>query len=333
MTITAPRARRALATRAHAPLTTNATPGTLAALTRLRATLNLLILLSHDIILINSSAGKDSQATLTHVVAMADAAGVPRWRIVVVHADLREVEWDGTRELAATQAEFYGLRFEVVRRELGGLLDQIEQRRKFPSSAARYCTSDQKTSQVAKLITRLVAEHRRANPRTLFRRVRILNCLGIRAAESHARAKRSPLAADPANWTKPPITPRKATKTRAAHPGRTGVPHGKREVTRWLPIFTWTDQQVWHTIRASDLPYHPAYDLGMPRLSCVFCVLAGTEELILAARHNPALAQRYVDLEQRIGHDFKHGLPMAEIVRRARLADDAEPQSSQPQAA
>ena len=96
-------------------------------------------LAAYDLILVNSSAGKDSQAMLTHLVALADAAGVPRARLVVVHADLGRVEWEGTRELAAEQAAHYGLRFEVVTREKGDLLDQIEQRGMFPSSTARYC--------------------------------------------------------------------------------------------------------------------------------------------------------------------------------------------------
>ncbi|MGW3246610.1 hypothetical protein [Streptomyces sp. NPDC001070] len=56
-----------------------------------------------DLILANSSAGKDSQAMLHHVVQLADAAGV-RDRVQVVHCDLGDVEWPGTRDLAAAQA-------------------------------------------------------------------------------------------------------------------------------------------------------------------------------------------------------------------------------------
>src|ERR1700685_395219 len=44
-------------------------------------------------ILINSSAGKDSQAMLDVVVEKADRARVPRERLVVVHADLGRGEW------------------------------------------------------------------------------------------------------------------------------------------------------------------------------------------------------------------------------------------------
>jgi 3'-phosphoadenosine 5'-phosphosulfate sulfotransferase (PAPS reductase)/FAD synthetase len=49
-------------------------------------------------------------------------------KLVVAHADLGRVEWEGTRDLAKQQAEHYGLRFEVVQRQQNDLLEQIEER-------------------------------------------------------------------------------------------------------------------------------------------------------------------------------------------------------------
>jgi 3'-phosphoadenosine 5'-phosphosulfate sulfotransferase (PAPS reductase)/FAD synthetase len=263
-------------------------------------------LAEYDVILLNSSAGKDSQAMLTHVVELADEQGVPRERLIVVHADLGRVEWQGTRELAERQAAAYGLRFEVVQRG-EDLLDQIVTRHEtlrakgdtttpaWPSSAARYCTSDQKTSQVAKLMTRLADQHRAAGGG----RIRILNCLGIRAAESHARAKKTPFGSDSAT-------------------------NSRRQVDRWLAIFDWSEADVWATIHRSGLPYHPAYDAGMPRLSCCFCILAGHRELVLAARLNPELAAEYLAVERKVGHTFKADLSMATIVAEASRPEDVQ---------
>jgi hypothetical protein len=53
----------------------------------------------YDLILINTSAGKDSQAMLDHVVALAKEAGVMD-RLVAVHCDLGPVEWQGARSLS-----------------------------------------------------------------------------------------------------------------------------------------------------------------------------------------------------------------------------------------
>ena len=258
---------------------------------------------TYDWILINSSAGKDSLAMLDHMVTLCDAAGVSRDRLVVVHADLGRVEWAGTRELAERQARRYGLRFEVVRREQNDLLDHVAARGKWPSYSTRYCTSDHKTKPVTALMTQLVNEaieeqnlthtgNVRSRP---YRRVRILNCLGLRAQESTKRRDMQPVSDDPAS-----------NETR-------------REVTRWLPIHDWTEDEVWLHIRSRGLEYHRAYDLGMPRLSCVFCFYAPPEALLLAGFHNRELLSQYVRVERQIGHafqydsDFKQHKPLVQI--------------------
>lgn len=251
-------------------------------------------LADYDLVLVNSSAGKDSQAMLTYLVELAREQDVALEKFLVVHCDLGRVEWKGTRELAEEQAAAYGLRFVAVSRLQGDLLEQIEARGMFPSSTARYCTSDQKTSQVSRVMTAEV------KTMDLGRQARILNCLGIRAQESPARAKKT-------DWE----VEKKAT-------------NGRRHVQRWLPIFHWSEDEVWQTIRRSGLRYHPAYDAGMPRLSCVFCILAGERELILAARLNPELAQEYVAVEARIGHTFKADRSMADIVAEAALIEQKE---------
>lgn len=302
-------------------------------------------LASYDIALLNSSAGKDSMAMLSYVTGLADAAGLDRRRIVVVHADLGRAEWTGTRELAELHARMFGLRFEVVQRA-EDLLDHVLTRNAtlrarpdddgkapaWPSASARWCTSDHKNSQVLKLMTRLVNE---LDPARLGRRIRILNCLGLRAAESIARSKKVPLGPDPANWSTPPRQARRArpaTATRPATPAvtaRPGIEHGRRAVDRWLPIFWWDETKVWAEIIASGLPWHPAYDWGSARLSCVFCVLAPRDQLILAARHEPELAREYVRVERIVGHTFKAGLSMAEVCTAAGVdlppLDPAEP--------
>lgn len=267
-------------------------------------------LADYDLVLINSSAGKDSQSMLDLLVAQADAEGVDRSRLVVVHADLGRVEWEGTRELAEAQAAHYGLRFEVTRaRDKDGnerdLLTQVEDRHAalqakgkvaapWPSSAARYCTSDQKRGPVKRVITALTTELQAAG----IAHPRILNCLGIRAQESAARAKKESFTAGDKTFS-----------------------NTKRTVDTWFPIFTWSVEQVWARIAQSGVAHHPAYDIGMPRLSCVFCVLAPKSALVLAAQHNPELAKEYEAVEQRTGFTFQNGLSISEVIAEAETAD------------
>ncbi len=236
------------------------------------------------------------------VVEQAAAAGVMD-RVVVVHCDLGRVEWQGTRELAEEQARHYGVRFEVVSRPQGDLLQQVEERGMWPDSQARFCTSDQKRGQVARVMTKLAAE---VAARTGGGRpARILNCMGLRAQESPERAKKSPFGRD----------------ARASN-------LGKRHVDTWLPIFAWTTDEVWARIRVSGVRHHFAYDLGMPRLSCAFCVLASRGALLLAAKHNPALLDEYVRVEQKIGHTFKKSLPIVQIRDEVRAGAEVGPVES-----
>jgi 3'-phosphoadenosine 5'-phosphosulfate sulfotransferase (PAPS reductase)/FAD synthetase len=242
-----------------------------------------------DWIVINSSAGKDSQAMTDRVVAMAREAGVED-RLVLVHCDLGRVEWEGTLMLAMEHALHYDLRFEIVQRERD-LLHQVEHERKmWPIKGRCYGTSDHKTSQVAKLHTSLADETRVAEglpARSSKRQVRILDCIGLRSDESDKRSAR--LAEMERLWGVPSEVKR---DTRYCH------------VTRWFPIADWSSGDVWQRIREAGTRYHEAYDLGMGRLSCCFCIMATKSDLRIAAKHNPDLAREYLRVERSIGHNF-----------------------------
>lgn len=230
------------------------------------------------------------------IAELADAAGV-RGRVTVVHNDLGTtdtglpVEWPGVRELAQEQADHYGFPLLVTRREKGGLWRQLrDQRRKFPSSSARWCTSDQKTAQGMKTVTRLCAQTGITD-----RPVEVLYCLGLRAEESTGRARKPVLELDRAHSS------------------------GRRTITRWLPIHGWTEGQVWQRIIRSGVRHHWAYDAGMTRLSCSLCVLASSCDLVRAARLRPDLAREYAELEEELGHAFRADMSMADIVAEASL--------------
>ena len=248
-------------------------------------------LTSYDLILVNSSAGKDSQAMLDVVVEQAKKAGVLE-RVHVVHADLGRCEWEGTKELAEEHARHYGLPFHVVKRPQGDLLDQVNDRGMWPSSTARYCTSDHKRGQVEKLIVALGNQ--------IGKGARVLNCLGFRSDESPARAKRQPFCRDERSS------------------------NSKRTVDVWLPIFDWSEEQVWWRIMQAGTRHAKAYDLGMPRLSCCFCIFAPKGALMIAAKHNPELFQEYLATEKRIGHRFRQDLGLIDIDLALKAGDMAK---------
>jgi 3'-phosphoadenosine 5'-phosphosulfate sulfotransferase (PAPS reductase)/FAD synthetase len=227
--------------------------------------------------LLSTSGGKDSQAMIDECHRLARVLDF-RGTIVAVHCDLGRVEWGGTAELAEEQATHYGYRFLKVSRPQGDLLDQVEKRGQFPGMAQRFCTSDHKRGQVQKVITMLHREWKAEGNTGEFR---LLNVMGLRAQESDAREKLEPVTAN----------------KRASC--------GTRTVTDWLPIHAWSEAQVWARIKQSGVRYHRAYDLGMGRLSCVFCIYSPRAALMIAARANPELLDTYIALEQKIGHTLQ----------------------------
>lgn len=256
-------------------------------------------LTSYDYIVISSSGGKDSQAMLDHLSGLAQQAGVTD-RVTVVHADLGRVEWPGTKELAAEQAAHYGHPFEVVakpdtEKAPFDLLQRVRVRGMWPSAAARWCTSDHKRGAIRPMFTRLAKEWKTANP-DASRPCRILSTMGMRSEESPARAKR------------PQFTP--------------GIVDTRNQVVdEWLPIQHWTETEVWDRIALSGVRHHWAYDEGMPRLSCSFCVLASRSALVRAAQLRPELATEYAQVEADVDHRFRMDLSMADIIEEAQRTD------------
>lgn len=230
----------------------------------------------YDLIAVNSSGGKDSQAMLDAVFRECRRLGIED-RIHVYFADLQRAEWLGTAEIAELQAKYYGLPFDNVKRPQGDLIERMREKGEWPGPQFRYCTSDLKRGQVNRLFTRdakeihakMEAEGKKKRP------VRILNCLGIRSEESDARSKKLPF--------------------RAKHPDYSSG--DVRHVDAFFPIYLWKHDEVWETIARSGVPHHWAYDLSMPRLSCPLCIYGDKNCLMLGGMYNPEMLDLYVELE------------------------------------
>jgi 3'-phosphoadenosine 5'-phosphosulfate sulfotransferase (PAPS reductase)/FAD synthetase len=270
---------------------------------------------SFDHIIISSSAGKDSQAMLDWMVEIAIEAGI-KDRLVVVHADLGRLEWVGTRELAAEQATYYGLPFVVVRKSEfnGDFLEYVKARtsklrrdgkvdrkgrpaRAWPMVGMCNGTSDFKTSQIATVATALANETRKAEGSK--RQVRILDCVGLakhEGGENGGRDKRLSSYQDKNGWAY------KVCKD-----------NGSQYFAKFYPLADWSLDDVWARIRAAGTRYHFAYDLGMSRLSCCFCIAASEKDLRIAAAHNPELLAEYLDVEKTAG-SFKATKTLAQVV-------------------
>jgi len=212
------------------------------------------------IFFINDSGGKDSQAMKIFLSKV-----VPHDQLVIIHADLPEVDWEGCWE--HVQKNSMGIEAHMVRAGKT-FFEMVEHRGMFPSPSYRQCTSDLKRQPIEKFIRNWCKERGKNL---------IVNCMGIRAEESSARAKQIPFRISERN-------------------SKAG-----REWYDWLPIFDWGVNEVWAEIASVGQKRHYAYDLGMSRLSCVFCIMSNKSDIKVAAKHNPQLYKRYVETEERLG--------------------------------
>ena len=239
---------------------------------------------------VSHSGGKDSQASYLAVHHMlADLGRLDQ--LVVVHADLGEVEWHGTQDhIRATTWHPVNVVQAIYKDgSTKTLLDMVEKRAvsrpdvpAWPSSAQRYCTSDLKRGPIEKFIR----NDMKARGATLA-----FNVMGLRAEESSGRAK-------------------KVTFTNNARLSKAG-----RQVYDWLPVHAWSVDDVFATIADAGQDPHYAYSLGNDRLSCVFCIFGSAGDLANGAAQRPELAAKYIELEQRTGNTLFHKAALSDRIQ------------------
>jgi DNA sulfur modification protein DndC len=224
------------------------------------------------------SGGKDSQAMY---IALRQI--VPADHLVVVHADLGEIEWQGVQDhiratithplqVVAASKTF----FDMVRRRAATRPDVPA----WPSSATRQCTSDLKRDPIHTFIR----QDMKARGAALA-----VNCTGLRAQESAGRAKKPALAVN----------------KRLSKAGR--------QVYEYLPIHHLTDRQVFGLIRLAGQKPFWAYARNK-RLSCVFCIMGCDNDLRHGAQARPDLYQAYLRLERETGWTMFNGKSLADRV-------------------
>lgn len=210
----------------------------------------------------NHSGGKDSQAMFLKLRQL-----VPARQLIVVHAHLAEVEWDGSEEhIRAT----VGNAPLIIAHPTKTFFQMVEHRGRFPSPSTRQCTSDLKRGPIEREIRRYLREHPEFGGL-------VVNCMGLRAEESPGRAKKAVFKLNSRNS------------------------QAGREWYDWLPIHSWTEEAVFKMIADAGQEPFWTYQMGMKRKSCCFCIMACQSDLTIAAQLRPDLYKRYCEMERRLG--------------------------------
>lgn len=228
---------------------------------------------------VNHSGGKDSQAMLIKV-----RKEVPEDQILIIHATLPEVDWEGTSEkveeyagnIPVIYAQAYkkdGTErtfFNMVEDGAIRIAKSGKDASPWPSPKYRQCTSDLKRGPLNR-------EMRRWADANGFKGKAIVSCEGMRAEES---------------------SPRAGLKT---FKKEDGLSNGRRDWFKWLPIHKMLETEVFQSIKAAEQEPHWAYAAGMSRLSCCFCIMSNKKDLKTARQLKPELFQRYLELENKLG--------------------------------
>jgi 3'-phosphoadenosine 5'-phosphosulfate sulfotransferase (PAPS reductase)/FAD synthetase len=297
---------------------------------------------------ISISGGKDGQAMLSALSRKHRELG---WRcgLFAIHADLGRAEWPQSLPHCEKICEEAGVPLTIVNRPQGDLVQEIEdrmhklsctERMPWPTATQRYCTADQKRSQLAKAKRKpfwpdaqnryCTSDQKRTQIDKELRAYRlVVSAIGIRGQESRARAKKADFDIDRDLTGKAyrDLTPVEALDSWSQE-------DNGRLAFDWLPIFDWSIDEVWEECGTSEAdldlrrqayaagyeedalegwPLHPAYVFGNERVSCVFCVLATQSDLAVGARHNPELFRHYVGLEQSSGFTFQYKKALADV--------------------
>lgn len=130
----------------------------------------------------------------------------------------------------------------------------------FPGRLRRFCTQELKVYPLAEYINARMAEG-----------AEIVNAIGIRAAESEARAKMPEW-----EWQQ------------------------NFDCEVWRPLLKWTEQQVIDMHKRHDLPPNPLYLKGFSRVGCFPCIYARKEEIKKVADLAPARIDRIRALETQV---------------------------------
>lgn len=271
-------------------------------------------------LMISISGGKDSQAMLKALFRASKERG---WTgpLLAIHAHLGRMEWPETLGEVHRQCDLLGIELLIVERPQGDFLDLMIDRMHtvagqgipfWPSSSARYCTSDMKRAQIDKKLRAYEI---------------VISAEGVRAEESPKRAKK------PIMELRSQICASRLKKLSIEEALKQRRP-GERVAIDWRPIHSWSEESVWTEIattlkdvnrrralaRAGQRDEaleawmaHPQYALGNHRISCALCMMADRNDLQNGATALPGLHKTLVAMEQWSGFTVKNGFSLAEL--------------------
>lgn len=237
-------------------------------------------------VVVSYSGGKDSQATLLWAV---EKYGVKN--VVAVFCDTGW-EHSATYEHIASTTKKLNVELVAVKsKKYDGMIDLALKKKRFPSTQARFCTSELKSIPMIDWV--------------LEQKQHLLIIQGIRKAESRKRSKMN----ESCRFFKFYYEPYGYDKK--------GKPkyhtYRKKDVMDWCekyddsisrPVFNWSGQQVIDFIIAKGQLPNELYYQGSNRVGCFPCIMTSKPELKAMIELNPQWIDKVNQAEIKTGSSF-----------------------------
>lgn len=274
---------------------------------------------SYDKFIVAFSGGKDSTAAFLHLLNL----GVDPDQIELWHHDVdgrnseRLFDWPCTDAYCQAFADAFdvdlyyswkpgGMEAEMNRvnqksiptkfetptgvKTAGGNKGKGKTVQRFPAVGAidngRWCSA------ILKIDVSRIA----INNQDRFLNQKVLFITGERAEESANRAKYNPIEVH--------------------HTDNRDGKRKIRHVDHWRPVLYWDEIDVWDIIAEYSINVHPAYHLGINRVSCAWCIFASPDQLATVNLVLPEQGERIRDYEIEFNHTIRQHQTLTETINQ-----------------
>lgn len=233
-------------------------------------------------ILVAYSGGKDSQACLLWAVK--------QYGLKNIEAVFCDTGWESPityKHIVDTTNELGVKLITVKSKRYDGMIDLAEKKKRFPSSQARFCTSELKSIPFIDYV--------------LEQNEHLIIIQGIRALESHSRRQMQKQC----RYFKYYFVPYNDKGKKHTY--------RKKDVIKWVenysddilrPVFDWTGQQVIDFIIENGQQPNPLYKQGFKRVGCFPCIMSGQKEVYEILKRYPERFDEIIKHEKRIDSSF-----------------------------
>lgn len=237
-------------------------------------------------VIVTFSGGKDSLAALLWV-----REHITR-NFTTVFCD---TGWEHplTYEYIAHVTNQLGLDLVTLRsKKYDGMVDLARQKKRWPSTRARFCTQELKTKAMIDYVLDEVKDN-------------MLIVQGIRVAESSARAKMSAQCTYFKYYFEPYGYDKQGKPKKHSYRGKEVRAFREKYADDLLrPVFDWSAQQVIDYILAAGLEPNPLYKMGYKRVGCWPCIMANQRDILNISCQSPERIDEIAALEKDFGSSF-----------------------------